>query len=540
MSIVSRITTILILALIALISIGGNGLLGLSSAQKRFEYVQGISIPSIQVLDDARNTLGLIRVATRDHALTPHMQDKQAIEETVSQLTQHFGEDMEKYAKEYAADDSARSQLAKDKADMAAYMQIQAEVFTKSRDNDAAGLQALLAPNSSFRQAAKLVSDDLTANMNDNFEAAKKVRQENAGAYATTTWIQLAIIILSATIIGLLGYSLATMIQNRLNSLRGLMQTISQTLNFNLRIEVGRTDELGQTAVAFNNLQERLQENLNQILHGAQDVTTATEQLNQAASLVAGAAAEQSESAAEMAATVEQMTVSINHVSDRANETHALAQEAGKLAQEGGNIIGQTIKDIHEISDVVQTAGHSIREMANHCEKVTTIIGVIRDVAEQTNLLALNAAIEAARAGDQGRGFAVVADEVRKLAERTTQSTKEISTMIEHMNARSVEATAQMTSAECLVSTSVQRADDAAQAIARISVSSNDTVDRVSEITQAIKEQSGASTAIASQVEETARLTEQSSAAALQTASNAERVDQLAHEQISILSQYTL
>jgi len=121
-------------------------------------------------------------------------------------------------------------------------------------------------------------------------------------------------------------------------------------------------------------------------------------------------------------------------------EVAKAADASRRAALDGQRAVGQAVDSMHSIAEAVERASGTVNQLGEYGQQIGAIVKTIDDIARQTNLLALNAAIEAARAGDQGRGFAVVADNVRGLAERSSQATKEIATLIARVQSGTREA----------------------------------------------------------------------------------------------------
>ncbi len=270
-------------------------------------------------------------------------------------------------------------------------------------------------------------------------------------------------------------------------------------------IDTSSHDELPK---AFDRMQNRLREMIQQISQAANQLVVSVQQISGASEQLSGAIQEQSTSASMMAATIEELTVSIHHVSENADEAHQLASRSGQQSKDGARVIENTLTSMNGIAKTVQHSSTQVAGLGQHSEQISSIISVIQGIADQTNLLALNAAIEAARAGEQGRGFAVVADEVRLLAQNTGKSTQEISVMIEKIQAGVRDTVESMRGGVLEVNQGVETAGTAGQAIIEIRDSSDKVLHVVDQISFALREQTAASQDVARTVERSAQMAE--------------------------------
>ena len=331
-----------------------------------------------------------------------------------------------------------------------------------------------------------------------------------------------------SAVIALLLYVLIRGISTPINQINSAMRSIQETNDLSRRVKVEGNNEISEIGRSFNEMVGSFQTLIRHVIASTHEVLVLTTQLAGSAAHVAAGSRQQTDASSSMAAAMEQTRASIDQVSSNSHEAHQIAEQAGKLSSEGESIVQGAASEMSKIAGAVQDSAEHIRRLGDQSAQISSIVGVIKEIADQTNLLALNAAIEAARAGEQGRGFAVVADEVRKLAERTAQSTQEISSMILVIQSGTEDAVRAMQEGSSRVEGGVTLAHQAGASMASIRDGAVRVIAAVGDMTLALQEQSTATQMVAGNVEKIVIMAERNRAETGEIAATAEQLENLA------------
>jgi len=232
----------------------------------------------------------------------------------------------------------------------------------------------------------------------------------------------------------------------------------------------------------------------------------------------------QASSVSETSASIDQMVASIQRVADTAKVLLDISNRSREEVHSGITTMEKATDGLNRINTTINSSGEIIGALGQRADDIGKIIEVIDDLAEQTNLLALNAAIEAARAGEHGLGFAVVADEVRKLAEKSAQSTKEISELIQSIQKEARKAVENMDRSTTIVNEGLELGGELNGALHKISNVVTEVYKFAQEIGAATNEQSHGSSQIARATTRLNEITHEINSAVEEQASGAQAV----------------
>lgn len=322
-------------------------------------------------------------------------------------------------------------------------------------------------------------------------------------------------------------------VQNQRNqeAILRLLDEMGDLAEGDLTVQVSVTEDItGAIADSINYAIEALRELVYTINKTSVRIAEAAHETRQVTERLAKASENQARQIDASSKTVSQMAHSMDDVSEKMAASAEVAEKSVGIAHEGAQRVRRTIQGMDAIREHIQETSKRIKRLGESSQEIGDIVALINDIADQTNILALNAAIQASAAGEAGRGFAVVADEVQRLAERSSNATRRIETLVKTIQADTNEAIISMDKSTTEVVNGAGLAEKAGEALEEIESVSARLAQLISSISRAANQVTEMTSRISTTMTTINELTAQNSEGTVTTASYVAKLDQLAQD----------
>lgn len=236
-------------------------------------------------------------------------------------------------------------------------------------------------------------------------------------------------------------------------------------LSANIDIEPGPTESI---ATSFNYSLNALRALIKNINATSVEVANVAEDAQATSIHLSFASDKQAKQISTVTNAIGKIVTLFETMAEHAEESASLAIKAMSMAENGSLAVKNTIASMKTIDEDIHETSSRVKRLGESSQEIGDIIQLINDIAEQTNLLALNAAIKASAANTETHDFGNVADEIQQLAERVTQATQKVESLVTSIQLDTNQAVLAMEQSSTDVVNGTKLAEAAGDALVRI------------------------------------------------------------------------
>ncbi|MGG4459190.1 methyl-accepting chemotaxis protein [Brevibacillus porteri] len=535
-----KIFTLIVLALMMLIAVGGVGYISTRDVAESSETLYNENFYAVESISKIRTNMQTNASYFMELMVTT---DQKRNKELIDNIEQVKNDNAKVIADlDNIAFDQKKSELFKKfKGLYEAYVTERnktIELATTNRNEEA--YQYYLTKVHAVQQETFDVMKEFSDYMSDDTRKVNAENKQNAETEATFMLVAVIVFVILLAVIGVVISNMITKPVKKIQELMSRAQAGDLTVfgEYQSRDEIGTlTKDFNQMIAGLRTVVSKINDNALSLAGSSEELAASAEQTAEATTVVttaiqevANGAEQQLHGSEESARSVEEMAVGIQKIAESAYTVSVSSTEASEEAIQGNTSIREAVEQMDSIKEAVDTSTNVIKFLGERSEEIVKIVDVITGIASQTNLLALNAAIEAARAGENGRGFAVVADEVRKLAEQSEESAKQIAHLVHEIQNNTNHAVGTMSKVNQNVQSGISVVHEAGESFQKIVNKIQDVTDQIQEVSALAEEMSASSEEISATVSEFERISKE-------TAGNSQLVAASSEEQLATMEE---